>query len=205
MYNCACTIRHAQRRVVLTGGPGAGKTAALEFAAHRFCAHVEVLPESASIVFGGGFPRRPDDNARRAGQRTIFRVQRELERLAEDDGVTAVVLCDRGTLDGMAYWPGRPDRYLEEVGVTLESELSRYDAVIHLRTPSAEAYRVTALRIETAAEAALIDARIADAWSRHPRRFVVDSSDDFLAKLQRVLDLIEAEIPACCRPDKRAD
>ena len=33
------------RRVVLTGGPGAGKTAALEMIKQSFCEHVRVLPE----------------------------------------------------------------------------------------------------------------------------------------------------------------
>lgn len=201
MYACNCHATHSQKRIVLTGGPGAGKTAALEFAAHRFCEHVEVLPESASIVFGGGFPRRTDENARRAGQRTIFRVQRELERLAEDDGLAAVVLCDRGTLDGIAYWPGRRERYLEEVGVTLASELARYDAVIHLRTPPKESYRSSALRIENAVEAAAIDERIAQAWSGHPHQVFVDSANDFLKKLQDVIELIRAEVPVCCRPN----
>ncbi len=46
------------RRVVLTGGPGAGKTAALEVIRRLYAPHVQVLPEAASIVFGGGFPRR---------------------------------------------------------------------------------------------------------------------------------------------------
>jgi len=38
--------------VVLTGGPGAGKTAFLEIARRNFCEHIAVLPEAASIVFG---------------------------------------------------------------------------------------------------------------------------------------------------------
>ena len=52
MKPCDCTERHARRRVVLTGGPGAGKTAVLELIRLFFCEHVKTLPESASIVFG---------------------------------------------------------------------------------------------------------------------------------------------------------
>jgi predicted ATPase len=44
--------------VVLTGGPGAGKTALLEVVRRHFCEHVVVLPEAASIVFGGGLASR---------------------------------------------------------------------------------------------------------------------------------------------------
>ena len=40
--------------MVLTGGPGAGKTAVLEVVRRTFCEHVTVLPEAASILFMGG-------------------------------------------------------------------------------------------------------------------------------------------------------
>lgn len=90
---CECRDPHAHTRVVLTGGPGAGKTAVLELVRQHFCEHVHVLPESAGIV-----------------------------------------LCDRGTADGAAYWPG-PDDLWSAVGTSLEDQLRRYDAVIHLRTP----------------------------------------------------------------------
>jgi hypothetical protein len=69
---------------------------------------VQILPEAAGIVFGGGFPRRPDIAARRAPQRAII-------------------------------------------------------------------------------------------WETHPRRFVVDATPDFLTKAVRVLGLMRAELPECCR------
>ena len=76
---CGCTARsHVPLLVVLTGGPGAGKTAVLEVIRRNFCEHVAVLPEAASILFGGGFPRRPDRNARAAAQRAIARVRAEV-------------------------------------------------------------------------------------------------------------------------------
>lgn len=105
MRECPCTKRHEGHRVVLTGGPGAGKTAVLELIRQSFCAHVLVLPEAAGILFGGGFPREPDVAVQRAAQRAIFFVQRELESAA-DASDAAIVLCDRGTVDGAAYWPG---------------------------------------------------------------------------------------------------
>src|SRR4051812_47156134 len=97
---CPCTERHDARRIVLTGGPGGGKTAVLELVRHTFCSHVNVLPEAAGIVFGGGFPRGEPDPVRRAGQRAIFYVQRELEATQEGSNA-AIVLCDRGTVDGV--------------------------------------------------------------------------------------------------------
>lgn len=199
MRACTCTDHHEPRRVVLTGGPGAGKTAVLELIRQSFCQHVHVLPESAGIVFGGGFPRDTDPNVRRAAQRAIFYVQRELEAAA-DGANPAVTLCDRGTVDGSAYWPGPLDLW-SSVGTTLTEQLGRYYAVIHLHTPAPDqGYDHTnALRIESAAEAMAIDARIGAVWSQHPRRFTIEASPDFLDKAQRAVAVLRELVPPCCR------
>jgi len=201
MLDCGCNLIHQRRRIVLTGGPGAGKTAALELSRSMLCGHLRVLPESAGILFGGGFPRREPAAAREAAQLAIFAVQRQLEAVEEIEEPPAIALCDRGTLDSFAYWPGDPDRFWREVGSTRERELSRYDAVIHMRTPGSRGGydQRNPLRIESASEAAAIDARIAQAWEGHPRRSFVESSPDFLAKVRRTLDLIRDELPPCCR------
>jgi len=115
--------RGAVKLVVLTGGPGGGKTAVLEIARKHFCEHVVVLPEAATILFGGGFPRGVSAAARRAAQRAIFRIQIELETMAIEEGRAAVVLCDRGTIDGIAYWPDEPEGFWRAVGTTHALEL----------------------------------------------------------------------------------
>jgi predicted ATPase len=196
---CACSAPHDGRRIVLTGGPGAGKTAVLELIRLFFCVHVKTLRESAGIVFGGGFPRDHRWELRQAGQRAIYHVQRALESTAEIENA-AVVLCDRGTVDGAAYWQG-PGTIWSAVGSSLEEELARYHAVIHLRTPSSpDAYsRDNPLRIESLQEAAETDARIAESWAPHPRRYVVDASADFLTKAARALEILRDEVPVCCR------
>ena len=199
MRPCPCTEPHQRRRVVLTGGPGAGKTAVLELIRQAFCEHVRVLPESAGILFGGGFPRGDIPALLRPGQRAIFFTQRELEGAGEV-GNPAVVLCDRGTVDAAAYWPG-PEDFWSAVGTTLQEQLQRYDAVIHLRTPRAPtAYnRSNPLRIESAAEAAAIDDRILQSWQLHPRRTVIAEAPDFMAKAARALTALSSELPDCCR------
>ena len=101
---------------------------------------------------------------------------------------------------GLAYWPGDPEEYLEELHSTRARELARYAAVIHMRTPSvAHGYMQSMLRVETAEEAARIDERILAAWADHPRRFVIDSDADFLRKLSLALEHVRDELPVCCR------
>lgn len=200
---CVCEARrHDPRLVVVTGGPGAGKTAVLEMARRSLCRHVLILPEAAGVVFGGGFPRRKSPPALRAAQRAIFHVQREMERLHLEEQCAAIVLCDRGTLDGLAYWPGHADEFFSDVGTDSAEELARYEAVIHLRTPDGEGGydRSNPLRIEDAELAARIDARIEQAWNKHPNRTVIDSSSAFATKATRALTAIAAELPECCDP-----
>lgn len=198
MVSCECAAVHDAKRIVVTGGPGAGKTAVLELIRRSFCEHVVVLPEAAGMLFGGGFPRRPDAGSRRAAQRAIFHVQRELEASAAALQ-PAIVLCDRGTIDGVAYWPG-PDDFWQAVGTSLAAELARYHAVIHLRTPHDAAYNhQNPLRTESASEARAVDERIAQAWASHPRRFVIGPEQDFLNKAAKALEVIHGELPACCR------
>ena len=199
MRRCECRIIHDPRRVVLTGGPGAGKTATLEMIRQSLCDHVRILPEAAGIVFGGGFPRRDGELARKAAQRAIFFVQRELEAAAAADNA-AILLCDRGTVDSVAYWPG-PEEFWPQVGTNREEQFARYHAVIHLRTPTlTNGYNHSnRLRTESAEEAAVLDERILHAWDGHPHRTLVESTTDFLAKAARVIELIRAELPECCR------
>jgi hypothetical protein len=196
---CDCNKTHQRRRIVLTGGPGAGKTAVLELIRQYFCKHIKVLPESAGILFGGGFPRDDSVEVRQAAQRGIFYVQRELEAVGDSDS-PAIVLCDRGTVDGIAYWSGSGDLW-SSVGTNLDEQIRRYDAVIHLRTPQIEnGYNHrNPLRIESAEDALMIDRKIEHAWATHPRRFIVDAHPDFLNKAARALTILRAEMPECCR------
>jgi predicted ATPase len=205
-WHCGCTrTEHDPRLVVLTGGPGAGKTATLEIIQHHSCEHVVVLPEAASLLFKGGFPRRPTVAAREAAQRAIFRVQRELERMAVEERQAAVILCDRGTPDGAAYWPPDETSFFAANETTREAELARYDAVIHLRTPPANGgydHR-NPVRVESARQAAAIDEAILHTWAGHPRRSIVESENDFLKKAAHAIALVLETVPECCRPSRR--
>jgi predicted ATPase len=196
------------RRIVLTGGPGAGKTAILEIVRKAFCEHVAIVPESASILFRGGFPRERSDDAECAAQRAIFHVQIELERLYASKASQGVelVLCDRGTVDSLAYWPRSADEFWKDLGTTAREQLARYDVVIHLEPPTdGHGYHRDAVRIESAKESAAIDARIVAAWSAHPRRYSVPSTHRFLEKVKIVMGIVEKELHCQCAAGERQE
>lgn len=206
-HSCNCRLaRHQPKLVVLTGGPGGGKTAVLEMARRYFCQHVAITPEAASIVFGGGFPRSPSPAGIRAAQRAIFHVQRAIETVALADRQNAVVLCDRGTLDGLAYWPGTQQSFFDEFGTTREEELARYAAVVHVEVPAlAWGYEKNRIRRESVQQARQIDQRIARAWRGHPRVLRVGAQAGFLDKLASAVELLRGELPECCRTHLRTN
>lgn len=192
--------------IVITGGPGAGKTAVLEMAKRLLDARVIILPEAASIIFGGGFWRLPSLTAKSAAQRAIFHVQSELENLVFDEGTWNMGLCDRGTLDGLAYWPRDEHLFWEMSQTSFEKEINKYYAVIHLRSPTdACGYNHTnPLRVETAQVAIGIDEKIAAIWKKHPRYQAINSNKDFLTKAQAAIDLI-LKFQAECLTEKTLD
>lgn len=184
--------------VVLTGGPGGGKTAVLEMARRYFCRHVAFVPEAASIIYRGGLPRSDRAADRRAVQRAIFHTQRAMEEIALNGSQTAVVLCDRGTLDGLAYWPGTHRSFGEQFGITRETELLRYSAVVHVEVPD-RGYERNRIRLEGLRKAREIDRRIVTAWHGHPRLLTVSAKAGFLDKLAYAIELLRGEVPGCCR------
>src|SRR5512134_2544854 len=97
------------RRVVVAGGPGGGKTTAADLFRREIGEQVVIVPEAATLLFSGGFPRDPAPLAQRAAQSAIYHVQKNLEdaQLVRYPG--RILLCDRGTVDGAAYWPGPRD------------------------------------------------------------------------------------------------
>lgn len=197
---CAHEPRGTERAlslIVLTGGPGAGKTAVLSAARTMYCEHVATIPEAATILFGGGFPRHETIAGRAAAQRAIFHVQREAERLVEEEQMAHAALCDRGTVDGLAYWPGSESEYWSGFGTSREEQIARYDVVVHLRTPEDNGgyNHSNRVRVEDVALARRIDERILRAWDGHPNRVVIEAKSSFEDKLHASLEAIAPFLP----------
>jgi hypothetical protein len=189
-------------RIVLTGGPCAGKSSALAHVTERLSELgllVYRVPEASTLLLGGGaVVVGATAEQLFTFQKGILRLTMTLEdsflALARASGRRAVLVCDRGAMDGAAYVPEAAwRRLLDESGVG-EAHLGeqRYDAVIHLVTAAIGAEHgygtcTNAVRYETLEEARVVDERLRHAWRGHPNLRVIDNSTDFPGKLHRVL------------------
>lgn len=184
-------------RIVVTGGPGGGKTTAAELFRREIGDRVVIVPEAATLLFSGGFPRRGEPSARRAAQQAIYHVQRNVEdvQLAAFPG--RILLCDRGTVDGAAYWPDSDGDFFAALGTTLEAELARYDAVIFFESAAVGGMCIEGgnpTRIESDAEAARLDARLRTLWQGHARFFFVPHNHSFFKKITLGLAALESVV-----------
>lgn len=186
---------HARGRIVLTGGPGGGKTTAVDLYRRELGEQVVVVPESATMLFSGGYPRYGEPGAIRATQRAIFNVQIGIELAQAARYPGRVQLCDRGTLDGAAHWPGGLELFLDDLGLDLDEELGRYDAVLFFESAAVGGISIEGgnpARIETVPQAAELDTRLRDIWSQHPGFVHIPHRASFLAKITAGLEALRA-------------
>lgn len=182
-------------RIVLTGGPGGGKTTAADLFRREIGERVVIVPEAATLLFSGGFPRVQDPPARRSAQAAIFHVQRNLEDMQSARYPGRILLCDRGTVDGAIYWPADgDDGFFAAVGSSLEAELARYDAVIFFESAAVGGGSIEGgnpARVESDVEAIALDRALRELWSRHPNFSFVPNTPSFFKKLSYGLATLE--------------
>lgn len=180
-------------KLVLTGGPSGGKTTMAMAIVKAFGSKVVMVPESASILFTGGFRRREDAFGIRHQQKAIYHVQAEHEAIFTHEYNERLLVCDRGTLDGLAYWPGSEQEFFDSIGSSRELELRRYDYVFHLDTADGGDYNSNRnpIRNETHSEALNVNQRVLSAWEGHPRRLIVPSMRTFGQKMAIILTAAE--------------
>jgi CYTH domain-containing protein/thymidylate kinase len=193
-------------KIVLTGGPCAGKTTALVKITEYFSSFgykVFTVPEVPTIYSAAGWNYlTPNRALYYQGERAILETQLALEdsfmRLAEVCTTPVLIVCDRGTMDISAYI--KPEEW-EEItamaGCRPADLFERYDAVLHLVSAAdgAEQYYTTATnstRYEQANEEGLriareLDKKVIKAWTGHPHLRVINNHDDFEKKLNRVI------------------
>lgn len=186
-------------RIVLTGGPGGGKTTAADLYRREIGEDVVIVPEAATILYGGGFPRAGEIDVRRATQRAIYHVQLNLEDAQAAHYQSRILLCDRGTIDGAAYWPGSPTEFFNLLGTSLEKEMSRYDAVIFFETAAVGGVSIEGgnpNRVESNEQAVILDRKLMSLWSKHPNFVFVPHHPSFIKKVNIGLEEVARVVTA---------
>eukprot|EP00659_Diplonema_papillatum_P005404 gene5404-8250_t len=168
---------HPVYKVVLTGGPCAGKSTGMSVIRTRLEANgfdVLIVPEAATMLFdsGAGIAFRSGAEAnifvfQQSLMRLQMRLEDELAAIASCSEKPVVMLCDRGIMDGKAFCAeDQWKRILREGGWT-DSGLrdSNYDLVLHLVTAADGAasyytYENNAARTETPKEAIEQDVKL---------------------------------------------
>lgn len=179
-------------KIVITGGPSGGKTTLIETLTRDLKGKITVVPEAATILYRGGFPRTSNPLNRRHAQRSICFIQRELEDLADEEALASTIVCDRGFLDSVAYWPDSVENFLESLNTTLEAELERYQWVIHLDTAERDSFdTLNPIRTESYQEAIELNRKTRLAWQKHPQCIIIPHEAEFLAKIARAKLAIE--------------
>ncbi len=192
-------------RIVITGGPCAGKTTAMSWIQNAFTREgylVLFVDETATQLSSGGAPWKLTRNNREY-QYQITRLM-----LAKEEAFTGaartfdadkvLIVCDRGALDNRAYMTEDEFRYVLEKLNTSEVELrDHYDAVFHLVTAARGAEQFytlanNAARYETPEEAVRVDDALIAAWTGHPHLRVIDNRYDFDGKMLALIREISA-------------
>lgn len=170
-------------RIVITGGPGSGKTIFFEklkqdvaFSGFLFFDELarQILTENPQI--------RHDQTA---FHREIYNRQVARETAA---GKRSFV-TDRGTVDTFAFHP----ETVTEVNTTLEQEYKRYTGVIQLGSAAGLGhafYCRDEIRQETVAEALQIEAAIRSVWGQHPNYTFLSARQDIEEKYDQFKQLI---------------
>ena len=199
------------KRIVLTGGPCAGKTTALVRIIEHFSSlgyKVFTIPEVPTLYSLGGWNYlTPNRKLYYEGERAILETQLALEdsfmRLAEVCTKPTLIVCDRGTMDISAYMtPEMWEDITSRANTNSNMLRERYDAVLHLVSAAdgAEQYYTTAnnsTRYEKADEEGLriareLDKKVIKAWTGHPHLRVINNHEDFDKKLNRVIKEISS-------------
>ena len=178
----------------MTGGPGGGKTTAADLFRREIGESVVVVPEAATMMFSGGFPRYTEPEAVCSAQKAIFHVQQNLEKIQSAKYPDRILLCDRGSVDGAAYWPDSTDTFFDAMETTLKKELANYDGVIFFETAAAGGMGIEGgnpVRCESLKEAVRLDRKLHKLWSQHPNFVEVHHNESFFKKISIGLAILD--------------
>jgi hypothetical protein len=183
--------------IVITGGPCAGKTSALEWLRENYSGRgygVIFVPETCTEMMAGGlYPWNCGGNVN--FQKCLVALQQFKEHTFRRAAQTmepehTLVFCDRAAFDNRAYMT---DQEFQEVLADLHTDeatlLGEYDGVFHLTSVAcgdqdlySTATNVT--RYEDKEGAAALDAATRACWEHHPYFRVIPLAPTFEEKME---------------------
>jgi len=196
-------------KIVLTGGPCAGKTTTNERVEEVFSKlgyAVYTLPEAPTLFIKAGAEFLTEDRnlyyeIHKNMMLFLLQMEESFYNIAKASGKPALIVNDRGAMDISAYMdPEDWQRLLREVGYTEEDLMTRYKAVFHLSTsakgaPNSYTLSNNSARMEeTLAEAIAVDDNLLRVWQRHPNLHLIESEEFVKDKIDKVLMGIAAEL-----------
>ncbi|MBQ2947028.1 MAG: AAA family ATPase [Bacilli bacterium] len=187
-------------KIVITGGPCAGKTTAMSWIQNAFTDlgyHVIFVPECATELITAGISGITC-NSVVDFQTALMKLQLEREGIYEEAAKTSknkkiLIFCDRGIMDSKAYLSNLEfSTILNELNKNEIELRDNYDAVFHLVTAAkgAEEFYTTennSARSETVKEAILSDDKLINVWNGHPHFRVIDNSTNFDNKMKKLI------------------
>ena len=192
-------------KIVITGGPCAGKTTALSWIQNAFTrlgyAVLFVDETATQLINGGAAPWLSSSN--RDFQWRLLQLQQAKEQAFTEIGKTlkenkVLVVCDRAAMDNCAYMTEQEFGWiLKQMKINKIVLRDQYDAVFHLVTAAKGAEKYYTLennqaRTETVEEAAALDDKLIAAWTGHPHFRIIDNSTGFEEKMMRLIREISA-------------
>ena len=192
-------------KIVLTGGPCAGKTTAMAQIIEHFSSlgfQVFAIPEVPTMFSSAGINYLTQNKALFfEAEKSTLNIQLELEdhfaKMAAQCSKPVLIVCDRGTMDISAYVsPEIWEALTEEMGTnTVKLRDARYEAILHMVTAAAGAEQFytnenNKFRSEDVEMARELDRKVLSAWTGHPHLRVIGNHMDFEDKLRQVLNEI---------------
>jgi len=198
-------INEVPNRIVLTGGPLAGKSTILTYLNDNYSDKARIMNEVASMLLINGYPQ-PGKDVEYSDEwldyinRVILPTQLNMENghiHAAQMQRKSTVFFDRGLLDPAAYLPGGKKTLKSQYNLDIDSVLERYTMVVHLQSLACvdqdlymKLMSTNPARYDTPEQAIERDEKLVNAWKDHPNFHFISAQGGIDNVLNQVIELL---------------
>lgn len=191
-------------KIVITGGPCAGKTTGLSYIEREFTKlgyKVVFINESATELIMNGLHPTAYNEDNYLFEKNIVKLQLAKEAIYMEackklPNDKILLVCDRGVMDCKTYMTEQEfERVKKEINLSTVELRDNYDAVFHLLTtakdvPEYYSKANNLARRENLQEAIINDDTTINVWTGHPHLRIIDNSTNFEGKMKRLIQEI---------------